>query len=153
MPLPTRIQAITPIQKYLQDTMLADTGSGGMMTLLASDGVYVNDYPPRIAGAPPTPKPNVLLSSATELGVYPSFYRVANENSQTVDIFTDEVASTTKLGLIYNRLLFLFDNKKPVITGFVAYRATRVEFTGSFPDADGVSTHAIAVISPQLRIA
>jgi len=132
--------------------MLADVGPNGMMTLLATDGVYVGSVPKREPGAPPTAKPFVLMTTATERGLFPSFHRVANENAQQVDIFTDEL-TTIKLGAIYNRLLYLFDNKYPMIAGFVAYRATRVEWISNFADADGASTHGICVVSPTLRIA
>jgi len=158
MAMPQRITAITPFQKYLQDTMRADTTpTVGMMSLLATDpsnpefdGVYVK-APPKLVGGAPIARPFTLITSPTEIGLKYAFGRIANDNTQQVDIFTSEQTTTDRLVAIYNRMLYLFDEKKPVIAGFRALRKTRVEFIGAFDDQDG-GAHAIAMINPTLQV-
>lgn len=150
MPLPVRQQSITPFQQYLQDTMLADTGAGGLATLLADpDAVFVN-RPPELVGGVRRALPYILISNATEVGNKYVFHRIANDGTQQIDCFTPERETTLALGAIYNRFLFLFDNKRPAVPGFVAYKATEVEFQGSPEDALG--THGIWVVSAFLRM-
>lgn len=149
MAAPTRETAITPFQKHLQDTMLADSVPLVGMTTLVADRVYVL-APPKTVGALGVVKPYVLISSPTELGRQYAFGRISNENTQQIDIFDKEGASSSGLLAIFSRVLYLFDRKKPSFEAHVALLPTRVEFIGAYPDNDGGS-HAIAMVNPTLR--
>lgn len=152
MTVALRVSSILPIQKYLQDTMRADTGAGGVKTLLGADGdVYVMRTKSE-PGAALGPLPVILLSTPTELGSRYAHMRVANDGSQQVDIWTPETTTDELALTLYGRILFLFDEKKPIIAGFKAIQALRVEFLGCFPDQGGGSTHASLVIRSFLQV-
>ena len=152
MAVPKRVSSVLPFQKYMQDTMRADTGAGGFKTLLGAQGdVYVM----RATSAPGAaigPLPLALLSNPTELSARYAHMRIANDSSQQVDIWTPETTTDELAMALYKRMLFLFDEEKPIITGFKAIKRTRVELIGCFPDPGGGSTHAIVVVRPFLQV-
>lgn len=142
---PQRVSSLLPLQKHISDTVNADNDVGGMGSLLATPRVYSVSVK-SLAGGGVRPRPYLLLSTFSEIRVEHAYGRVGNSNAQQVDVFTADAYTSETMLAIIDRMLYLFDGKRPAIAGFRVVRKIVVEVIGATVDADGVGGHAITVV-------